>query len=71
GSAETLRGLHERGLFVISVGDGVYRYHRLFHDFLQAGLEPDAARDLHRRAAAYFRAIDRPEETVYHLLEAE
>ena len=72
GSAEALRGLHERGLFVISVGDGAYRYHRLFHDFLKTGLEQDAdrARALHRRAADYFRAIDQPEETVYHLLEA-
>jgi len=72
GSAETLRHLHERGLFVISVGDGAYRYHHLFHDFLQAGLEQDAgrARALHQRAAVYFRQIDQPEERVYHLLEA-
>jgi LuxR family maltose regulon positive regulatory protein len=72
GSAETLRHLHERGLFVISVGDGAYRYHHLFHDFLQTRLQEEAeeARALHQRAAAYFQANEQPEETVYHLLEA-
>jgi ATP/maltotriose-dependent transcriptional regulator MalT/DNA-binding SARP family transcriptional activator len=72
-SAGTLRRLHERGLFVISVGDGTYRYHHLFHDFLQTKLQEDAeqARALHQRAASYFQAVDQPEETVYHLLEAE
>ena len=72
-SAGTLHSLHERGLFVVSLGDGTYRYHHLFHDFLQAKLGEDAgrARALHRRAAAYFQGIDQPEERVYHLLEAQ
>jgi len=72
-SVEGLRELHEGGLFVVSMGDDIYRYHRLFHDFLRSRLGRDlqGARALHRRAAAYFRQAGQPEETVYHLLEAQ
>jgi LuxR family maltose regulon positive regulatory protein len=72
GSVGGLRELQEGGLFVVSMGDDVYRYHRLFHDFLRAQLRQDtqSAQALHRRAAIYFRQAGHPEETVYHLLEA-
>lgn len=72
GSAEGLGELEESGLFVVSMGDDVYRYHRLFHDFLRARLRQDrlGEQELHRRAAAYFRQAGQQEETVYHLLEA-
>jgi LuxR family maltose regulon positive regulatory protein len=72
GTVGGLQELHEGGLFVVSMGDDVYRYHRLFHDFLRARLDQDplGARALHRRAANYFRQTGYPEETVYHLLEA-
>lgn len=72
-SVEGLRELHEGGLFVVSMGDDVYRYHRLFHDFLRSrlGRDLEGARALHRRAAAHFRQAGHPEETVYHLLEAQ
>jgi LuxR family transcriptional regulator, maltose regulon positive regulatory protein len=72
GSVEGLRELQESGLFVVSLGDDVYRYHNLFHDFLGAQLdrEPGLRLALHRQAAAYFRQAGHPEETVYHLLEA-
>jgi ATP/maltotriose-dependent transcriptional regulator MalT/DNA-binding SARP family transcriptional activator len=72
GSVGGLRELQESGLFVVSMGDDVYRYHRLFHDFLRTRLEqdPHSAKALHRRAATYFRQIGQPKETVYHLLEA-
>jgi DNA-binding SARP family transcriptional activator len=73
GSDEILQALHEGGLFLVSVGKGLYRYHRLFHDFLRAhlGQDPARAKALHRRAAAYFSRTGHPEETIYHLLEAE
>lgn len=73
GSVQGLRELQEGGLFIVSMGDDVYRYHRLFHDFLRArlGQDPQGARALHRRAAAYFREAGHPEETVHHLLEAQ
>jgi len=71
-SDEILRRLHDGGLFVVSMGEGVYRYHRLFHDFLRAHLGRDAVRSqaLHRHAADYFRRAGHPEETIYHLLQA-
>jgi ATP/maltotriose-dependent transcriptional regulator MalT/DNA-binding SARP family transcriptional activator len=73
GSVGGLRELHESGLFVVSMGEDVYRYHRLFHDFLRARLrqDPQGAQALHRRAAAYFRQAGHVEETVYHLLQAQ
>jgi LuxR family maltose regulon positive regulatory protein len=73
GSVDGLRELQESGLFVVSMGDDVYRYHRLFHDFLRARLrqEPQETQALHRRAAAYFHRAGQEEETVYHLLAAE
>jgi len=73
GSIDGLRELEESGLFVVSMGDDVYRYHRLFHDFLGTRLkqDPQGAQALHRRAATYFRQAGLLEETVYHLLEAQ
>ncbi len=78
GSIATLRRLYEDGLFVVSQGDDVYRYQRLFHDFLRAQLRAARSGDrpqqewqaLHRSAAAYFRRVGHREESVYHLLEA-
>lgn len=72
GSVDALRELHEGGLFVVSMGDDVYRYHRLFHDFLRAQLrrDPQGGQALHRRAADHFWQAGHPEETVYHLLQA-
>ena len=71
-SADILHQLHDGGLFVVSMGDGIYRYHRLFHDFLRAHLQQNPVRRqaLHRQAASYFRRTGHPEETIYHLLEA-
>jgi LuxR family maltose regulon positive regulatory protein len=73
GSVGGLRELQESGLFVVSMGDDTYRYHRLFHDFLRTRLnqDPQGAQALHRRAAGYFHQAGLPEETVYHLLEAQ
>ncbi|MGD9148136.1 MAG: BTAD domain-containing putative transcriptional regulator, partial [Anaerolineae bacterium] len=72
-SASELGRLQESGLFLVSIDDETYRYHRLFHDFLQARLKQDAgpAQDLHRRAAGYYQQEGQPEETIYHLLEAK
>jgi DNA-binding SARP family transcriptional activator len=72
-SAAVLKRLHEGGMFIDSSGHDVYRYQRLFQDFLKSQLYQDAerARDLHRRAAEYFTQAGYPEETVYHLLEAD
>ncbi|MEW6094393.1 MAG: BTAD domain-containing putative transcriptional regulator [Chloroflexota bacterium] len=71
-SHSTLHHLYEIGLFVDLVGEGTYRYQRLFHDFLlnQVGKQPQEKLDLHRRAALFFEQSSHPEEALHHLLEA-
>jgi ATP/maltotriose-dependent transcriptional regulator MalT/DNA-binding SARP family transcriptional activator len=74
-SAAMLTELEEQNLFVVPfAGDGVwYRYHPLFHEFLQRRLAAEPAldvADLHRRAAAWFRAAGLADEAVGHLLQA-
>jgi DNA-binding SARP family transcriptional activator len=72
-STGMLQQLQEAGLFVVAMGEEAYRYHRLFHDFLQAqlGHDDEHIQGLHRRAAEYYRQVEQPEETVYHLLQAQ
>lgn len=68
-SGEWLRGLYRRGLFLTALGDGHYRYHPLFHAFLQLRARaelPDWAA-LHQRAADHFRASGAGERVLYHL----
>ncbi len=71
-SLDTLRQLHEMGLFVDRVGEDTYRYQRLFHDFLLSQIQrrPNEKMTLHARAAAYFLQGGHPEEALHHLLEA-
>ncbi len=72
GSQTILHRLHDSGLFLDSIGAGVFRYQRLFQEFLQNQLDRDSerARVLHRRAARYFQRAGYLEETIYHSLEA-
>jgi LuxR family transcriptional regulator, maltose regulon positive regulatory protein len=54
-AARTLHQLHHHNLFLVGLGDGTYRYHALFQDFLRDQLkreDPDRYRAMHRRAAA-------------------
>ena len=68
-SAERLRGLYRRGLFLTAIGADQYRYHPLFHAFLQqrarAALTDWA--ELHAQAAAYYREVGAGESVLYHL----
>lgn len=51
---DTLRELHRNNLFLVSLGDGSYRYHALFRDFLQEQLirsGSERLKQLHHRAA--------------------
>ncbi len=66
-----LRALERRGLFLTIQGDQIYRYHPLFHAFLQqrarAG-QPDWAA-LHARAADFYRASGASEQMLVHIAE--
>lgn len=67
-SADILRFLEQQSLFVI--GEGAYRYHSLFYDFLRrrTAVSADRRHTLHRQAAQYYQKQGEPEEAVYHLL---
>lgn len=63
----------QRDLFVIGLGEGQWRYHHLFQDFLrEMALRRDAAavRERHERAAAYFLQLGNDDRALYHLLRA-
>ena len=62
-------------LFVVALDDRDqwHRYHQLFEELLCAELErryPESAPELHRRAAAWYRAHDDPERAVRHAIAA-
>lgn len=71
-SAAILRRLYEGGMFIEAAGGQVYRYQRLFQEFLQTRLnqQPVQARALHLRAARLYLDRKRSEEAIYHLLKA-
>ncbi len=52
--ATILYHLHRHNLFLVALGDGTYRYHTLFQDFLQNQLKlenPDQYKKIHKQAA--------------------
>ena len=69
--SEALAVLNERGGFLVPLGDGAYRYHHLFREFLLERLE-SAGRlsDAHRQVAKALRAHGEREEAVDHELAA-
>jgi LuxR family maltose regulon positive regulatory protein len=72
--ADALLGrLEERNLFLIELGQGVYRYHHMFARLLRHRLhaeDPDREHALHRRAAAFFAGTGDPENAIGHFLAA-
>ncbi len=71
-SAAILRRLYEGGMFIEAVGNQIYRYQRLFQDFLQAQLNRQSGEveRLHQRAANIYLERKRPDEAIHHLLKA-
>lgn len=71
-SQKILQRLHESGLFLDTLGQGTYRYQRLFQDFLLSRLQlnPDRASKLHNLAADYLQQTNRLEETIFHRIKA-
>jgi len=71
-SAQVLAELEENGLFISQVPERGYRYHQLFHQFLQEQARKDQAvwRQNHLRAAAHFHETGEPEEAAVHYLAA-
>lgn len=71
-SAQVLAELEENGLFIAQVPERGYRYHQLFHQFLQEQARKDEAgwRDNHLKAAAHFQAAGAREDAAVHYLAA-
>lgn len=70
GAVMWIRKIYRLGLFMTALGGDVYRYHPLFHAFLQQRARatlPDWEA-LHRRAADYYRSIEAGDKVLYHLL---
>lgn len=63
-----LNRLTGQKLFVFEAGEGQYRFHALFREFLQQELrkKPGMFESLHRKAARYYQAKRRHELALYH-----
>lgn len=70
-SKEILRYLLENGLFIVEMGDGQLRYHRLFRELLLQQLPLLETHIIHHKAAHYYRQQHNNEEALYHLLTTE
>lgn len=69
---EMLAHVRAANLFVVTLGEGWYRYHPLFHELLLIRLPrqvaPEAVLELHRRAAAWYEGQGFVREALRHLL---
>jgi LuxR family maltose regulon positive regulatory protein len=70
-SEQILRYLVENELFVVDLGEGHVRYHRVFRDFLAHQSSAEEIRAAHRKAAGCYRHLGDDEEALHHLLAAE
>ena len=69
--AATLSQLEKGSVFVTTAGNGAYRYHNLFREFLQEQLTDPAERQaLHQRAAGYFDRKGEPDKAIDQYLSA-
>jgi DNA-binding SARP family transcriptional activator len=69
-AVEMLDAVAASGLFCSPDGDGRYRLHHLFRDFLRSQAADEVRLRCHHRAAGHFRQRGDLEEAVYHELEA-
>lgn len=69
-SGSILREMGSKGLFTFHIGEGLYRYHHLFQEFIQKTAPLSAAEltDLHHRAAVYYQRIGVADLAIEHFL---
>jgi len=70
-SASMLTYLRHQDLFVVETAGGIFRYHNIFHRFLQQRIPSSQRQSWHRAAANYFEINNDAESAIYHLLEAK
>jgi LuxR family maltose regulon positive regulatory protein len=73
GAAGRLPDLDRRNLLLVPLDPGKqwWRYHHLFAEALRAELEPERARELHRRALAWHAERGFPAEAIRHAVAAD
>jgi ATP/maltotriose-dependent transcriptional regulator MalT/DNA-binding SARP family transcriptional activator len=69
--AEKLGFIQNNDLFVTELGGGELRYHPIFQQFLYQQLDEGRRQELHKRAADYFKQINRPTKAIYHFVRVE
>jgi LuxR family maltose regulon positive regulatory protein len=71
-SSATLAALADSNLFLTALDERRqwYRYHPLFADLVASSLQPGRKEELHRAAATWLAAHDRPQEGIRHHLAA-
>jgi ATP/maltotriose-dependent transcriptional regulator MalT/two-component SAPR family response regulator len=69
-SAQILRYLVENELFVVDLGQGHVRYHRVFRDFLTHQSTAREIQAAHRQAAGCYLHLGDEEEALHHFLAA-
>ncbi|MFT4414858.1 BTAD domain-containing putative transcriptional regulator [Fredinandcohnia humi] len=73
-SGEMLKELSDHNLFLLSIGEGQYRYHALFKEFLEQRLYSTNERhfyNLHVQTARYYMRIREYNHSIYHLEAVE
>ncbi len=70
-SVSIINYLMENGLFIVDLGEGLFRYHHLFREFLYHQLSPQEAREAHLRAAKCFTKMGDEAKAVHHFLAAQ
>jgi DNA-binding SARP family transcriptional activator len=69
-SASMLAYLRRQDLFVAETAEGTLRYHHIFHNFLRQQSSQEERTKWNRDAAQYFISHKKPEDAIYHLIEA-
>lgn len=69
-SQQILRYLVENELFVVDLGEGHVRYHRVFRDFLTHQSSDEEIQAAHRQAADCYLHLGDDEEALHHFLAA-
>jgi LuxR family maltose regulon positive regulatory protein len=69
-SLAMLEKLQHEDLFVLKIGEGIYRYHHIFHRFLRRQINQDSANALHKIATEFQLRAGDMDAAFYHSLKA-
>lgn len=70
-SRAQLEYLRQHELFVVSVGDFGWRYHNIFHQYLQGQSTDEERQAWHQKAAVYYQENENLDTAIHHLFLAQ